>query len=259
MRAATCWVPAMGDRDFALALLDARAPIPAGLVTDGIERRFAVYRNNVMVSLTRALADIFPVVETLVGKPYFAAMARIFIAAEPPRSPLLFEYGRTFPDFLERFEPARHLSYLADVARLERAWLDAYHAADAPVLHPAALAAIAPHQLAETRLVAHPATRVLVADYAAYSIVMRTRDKQPLTGIDPTEHEDSLTTRPDQEVEIRRLAAGDATFLTALMAGEPLGTAMARAVAGAPEFDIGAALALSLQAGAFTAIAPSKT
>ena len=49
------------------------------------------------------------------------AMAREFVRAHPPSSPLLFLYGQEFPAFMETFEPARSIPYLADVARIERA------------------------------------------------------------------------------------------------------------------------------------------
>jgi hypothetical protein len=57
-------------------------------------------------------------------------MARFHVRATPPTSPLLFEYGRDFPAFIESYEYARNMPWLADTARNERAWLDAYPAAD---------------------------------------------------------------------------------------------------------------------------------
>ena len=94
---------------FAAALLDPDRPAPVGLSTwNGSDpaARFGVYRNNVAVSLIGALADTFPVTRELVGAPFFDAMARCFVAAEPPRSPVLAEYGNTFPDFVSTFPPA---------------------------------------------------------------------------------------------------------------------------------------------------------
>ena len=58
-------------------------------------------------------------------------MARAYIAAEKPRYALIIHYGESFPDFIEAFEPARELAYLPDVARLESAWVESYHAAEA--------------------------------------------------------------------------------------------------------------------------------
>jgi len=50
---------------FAAALLDPALPVPAGVTSargKADEKRFAVYRNNVAVGLTRVLASRFPVV-----------------------------------------------------------------------------------------------------------------------------------------------------------------------------------------------------
>src|SRR5690242_12166554 len=149
---------------FAPALLDPARKTP-GIVTGpngkAAGRRYDVYRNNVTVSLIDALAAIYPAVQRITGPEFFRAMARFHIRQSPPASPLLFEYGRDFPAFIEQYEYAKSLPWLADVARLERAWLDAYHAADATPLPPAALSKIAPDQLGELVFVIHPATRVV--------------------------------------------------------------------------------------------------
>src|SRR5918911_1682786 len=98
---------ALGDlqKHFAAALLDRSKPVPDG-IRSRPERRFAVYRNNVYVSLVAALATRFPVCRALVGDDFFGAMARDFVAAHPPRSPLLMTYGDDFGDFIDGFAPA---------------------------------------------------------------------------------------------------------------------------------------------------------
>ncbi len=132
------------QRGFAAALLDAALPMPQGLVGPDGEpspKRFAVYRNNVVVGLTETLKDAFPAVRRIVGPEFFQAMARAYVVLEPPRSPILLDYGAGFPDFIGPFEPAAVLPYLADVARIERAWAEAYHAPEAPPIDPAAFPA----------------------------------------------------------------------------------------------------------------------
>jgi hypothetical protein len=42
--------------------------------------------------------------------------------------------AKDFPDFIEQFEPASSVPYLADVARLEMLRVRAFHAADADPL-----------------------------------------------------------------------------------------------------------------------------
>ncbi len=242
---------------FSSALTDPDIDPPAGIVgPDGkrAAKRFNVYRNNVTVSLVNALADTFPAVKKLVGESFFNAMARIYIQAEPPTSPLLFRYGEGFPRFLETFEPAQKLAYLPDVARLERAWLDAYHAADIAPLDASALGSVQPEALPTQRFKAHPAATIIRSRCAAVSILTANRAGEPHTGIDPTIAEDGLVTRPDVDVEVRRLPAGAAVFLGALIDGHTLGEAAEAAAADTAEFDLAAAIAAMLEAGVFTGL-----
>ncbi len=127
---------------FAAALINPDHETPAvvtGPSGKAAIKRYNVYRNNVTVSLIEALAAIYPAVQRITGVEFFRAMARSHIRATPPTSPLLFEYGRDFPAFIEQYEYARSMPWLADTARVERAWLDAYHAADAGPLSAAML------------------------------------------------------------------------------------------------------------------------
>jgi Putative DNA-binding domain len=135
---------------FSRALLDpdvATPTVDAGPKSEAAVKRYNVYRNNVTVSLVNALAAAFPATLRITGADFFRAMARFYVRATPPNSPLLFEYGRDFPDFIERYEYAQSVPWRSDVARIERAWLDAYHAADVQPLMPHDLAAIPSEQL----------------------------------------------------------------------------------------------------------------
>lgn len=87
------------------------------------EVRLNVYRNNVVVSLIDALADIFPVTQALVGDDFFRAMAKQYLLVSPPESPIISEYGHLFADFIRHFEAAQSLPYLADLAALEHTLL----------------------------------------------------------------------------------------------------------------------------------------
>src|ERR671914_2646987 len=205
-------------------------------------------------SLMEPLAAVYPAVQRITGIEFFRAMARSHVRAKPPTSPLLFEYGRDFPDFIERYEYARSMPWLADVARIERAWLDAYHAADVEPLAPEVLASIPPEGLTEAVLTAHPATRIVCSRFPAVTIYAANRSEGPVGRIAMADPEDALATRPSLEVIVRRLPPGGATFLKRLIAGEPLSAAAAAALADSPAFDLSANLAGMLEAGAFTAV-----
>jgi len=241
---------------FAAALLDSDRATPAAVAGPhgkSARKRYSVYRNNVTVSLVNALATVFPATMRLTGVDFFRAMARFHVRATPPTSPLLFEYGRDFPDFIERYEYARSMPWLADVARIERAWLDAYHAADVEPLAPQVLASIPPERLVEAVLTPHPATRIVCSRFPAVTIFAANRGDGPVGRIAATEPEDALATRPGLEVIVRRLPPGSAIFLKRLIAGEPLGAAAAVALADSPAFDLSANITGMLEAGAFIA------
>lgn len=242
---------------FVSALLDPERATPAavsGPNGKAAKKRYNVYRNNVTVSLINALAAAFPATQRITGTDFFRAMARFHVRATPPASPLLFEYGRDFPDFIERYEYAQSMPWLADVARIERAWLDAYHAADAEPLAPQALASIPGERLADTILIPHPATRIVRSHFPGVTIFAANRSEGPVGRIEAAESEDALVTRPALEVMVRHLPPGGAVFLAHLIEGESLGVAAAAALADCPAFDLPGNIAGMLAAGAFTAI-----
>jgi hypothetical protein len=244
---------------FAAALLDPRSRTPAvvmGPKEKAAIRPYNVYRNNVTVSLIDALAAVFPGTQRLAGVEFFRAMARFYVRSAPPTSPLLFEYGGDFPDFIASYEYPRSAPWLADVARVERAWLDSYHAADLGTLTPEALAAFPSDGLADAVFVPHPATRIVSSGFAAVSIFLASRTEGPVGSIDATIPipEDALITRPGLDVLVRRLCSGGARFLTRLVSGETLGAAAAAAIEASASFDLSANIAGIVQDGAFTAI-----
>ncbi|OZI19771.1 DUF2063 domain-containing protein [Bordetella genomosp. 9] len=250
-----------GSRDhagaFAPGLTDPGYAPPADLIArhgKGMEKRYNVYRNNVTVSLIDALAAIYPAVQRITGVDFFRAMARFHVRATPPASPLLFEYGRDFPDFIAAYEYARDMPWLADTARIERAWLDAYHAADAAPLVAGSLAAIHPAALAELRFAPHPAARIVRSPYPALSIFTMNKTDGPITPLCSSDAEDALITRPGHDVIVTRLPPGGATFLDSLLAGDTLGQSASAAFHAEPAFDLAANLAGMISAGVFTAI-----
>lgn len=249
--------------DFARALLDARLGSPAGLIAwNGSDpaKRFAVYRNNVMVSLTQALASGFPVTRALVGDEFFDAMAREYIPLEPPTSPVLVEYGDGFADFIARFPPAEGLPYLADVARLERMRVQSHHAQDAPLLAPETLRTLMadPEALSSLRVSLHPACHVLRSRFAVFSLwVAHQHDDTAgrdaaLTLVDTGKAEDVLVLRPLHEVSVTPLPPGVAGFLLALASGQSLGQA-ATVASRIPGFQLEASLTVLITPGVASA------
>jgi len=234
--------------EFVRALLDPDLPPPRGLMAShgaSPTGRFAVYRNNVIGGLVDALAQRFPVCLRLVGDAFFRATAQCYVRTALPASPMLFEYGESFGDFLAAFEPARELPYLPDVARLEYAVGRAYHAADAASLSLEELRSAPADQLDGATVVFHPSTQLVCSRYPIVSIWRANMSDESITPI--ADHaQDALVTRRQSTVEAHALAAGGSTFVRKLMEGAALHAAAEAAKRAAPSFDLSESLRILL-------------
>ncbi|MCB1500369.1 MAG: putative DNA-binding domain-containing protein [Bauldia sp.] len=238
---------------FSAAIFDPAAAPPRGVVGPDrrpAPRRFGVYRNNVVSALGNAIAGSFPAVRRIVGEDFFRAMARAYVLAEPPISPVLLDYGTTFPDFIAGFAPAASLPYLHDVARIERLWRESYHAEEAPALAPDALASVPEDELPRIAFSLHPSLRLARSRYAALTVWRMNATDEPVTPVDISAAEDALIVRPGAEVEVRKVPPGGAAFVTALAAGETLLAAAETAQAADARFDLAGNIAGLLAAGA---------
>jgi hypothetical protein len=245
------------ESSFAGALLDPKQPVPPGVTAHNAAipaRRFAVYRNNVVAGLGRALRRRFPVVERIVGNEFFAAMAREFVRAQPPRSPLLAAYGDEFAGFIAAFEPAREIPYLADVSRLEAARTRAYHAPDATPVDVSELAAIDANLAGDLHVELHPSIEIVRSVYPIVTIWAMNSGEQELAPIEDWRGQDALVARPQLEVQVRELPPGGAAFLLALAGGVLLREASAAAVADDAGFDLTGNLAGLIGSGLVRAI-----
>jgi Putative DNA-binding domain len=244
---------------FTPGLLNPDEPTP-DIVTSHLgkaaNRRFNVYRNNVTASLVNAVAQIYPLTHKALGEDAFRHAALSYVRAYPPASKLLFEYGHGFDGHLNEGGYAGKAHWLLDLARLERAWLEAYHAADANPLAAEALAGLEQDRLAEAVFVPHPAARLVPSSYPIVAIwsALKCGDPDADTGATKPAHS-ALVTRAALSVEVRPLMPVLAAFFSALISGLSLGEA-ATTAADHPsgDFDITTAMAAILETGAFAAV-----
>jgi hypothetical protein len=244
--------------EFIASLTLRQDALPSGVVSHvspSPSGRFGVHRNTVVLGLIDTLQARYPAVMRLVGDEFFRAAARLYVAEDVPRSAALFEYGGGFPDFLARFEPARGLPYLADVARLE--WLRhrAYHAADAEPMPAAALAQVPAERIGDVMLQLHPSAATLASDYPVLSIWETNVTDAEVRPIGPDlPGEAVLVVRPALEVLVMRLGPGGVAFIEGIASGGSFAAAAGRAEAASPDFDLAGGLGALLAVGAFTGI-----
>lgn len=236
-------------QDFYAALVDRSADACPHCFGDAPAGRFQIHRNNVFASLIGALADAYPVLKRLVGEEFFTAMAREFILTEQSRSPILALYGAEFPGFIERFEPARSVAYLADVARLEQARLKSLNAADARALDAADLTSDG-SQLLTLKLRPHPALQLVSSVHPVYSIWLANQVEQAESLVHAAS-ENILLTRPFYSVQMRLLDAPAMSFTLALINGFSLQEAFDRASTVPGTLNVEVVFSQLLEAGAF--------
>ncbi len=239
---------------------------PAGPVPPGVQVRFGadlparidVYRNNHYASLVAALSEGFPVCRALVGEAFFDALARCFVQAQPPDSPVLTEYGRSFPPFIETFTPARTVPYLADMARLEQLRTEAWHAADAEPIARADLEAALgqPEALPTLILRLHPSLGVLRSAHAVVDLWAAHQGEHGIESVDPSRPQCALVLRPRDVVRVLAVSPSTLALAEALGRGLALGPAMTSAMEACPHLDLAVALTELIRAEAF-AVAPS--
>ena len=253
--------------EFRAALLDGKAPVPHGL-TDGhgqaAGRRFSVYRNNVALSLISALEASFPATAKTLGTEAFRLVATAYMHAHPPSTPMMMYYGSSFPAFLLDFPQTAHLGYLPDLARLEQAMRESYHAKDATPADLARLTTLSPEDMGAAHFGLAPAMRLVRSDWPVHAIwsynMTEGAPKPPAGG------QNVLITRPGFDPDMTVIDAAMLAFVDALATDHSLqeavdiATALATdhslqeavdiATALAPEFDLSAALGPLLAGGA---------
>jgi hypothetical protein len=246
---------------FAQALRDTDRPCPSGLRSwNGSDPtpRFAIYRNNIVVSLVDALTEQFPVAAELVGDTFFRAMARVFVQQHPPSSRLIAFVGAQFADFVASFPPAAAVPYLADVARLEMSRIHACHAADADTLSTAAIGGAMhnPERLAQMCFTLHPSVQLLSSPYAIFSLWAAHQGVLDITQVDPDTAQQVLVFRDALDVQALQIKAGAWAFLTGWQASAPLAQAAAAAANADPQFDLAGTIALLLRHPLVTRMEP---
>lgn len=243
------------QHDFVTALFDERnvqahAEICHGRFTGA--RLLQVYRHNVFISLTAALAAVYPAVQRLVGEGFFKYAADAFIRAHPPASGNLHDFGAGLAEFLAAFPACAEHAYLPDVARLEWAYHSVFHAA-APRFDVAALADVPPERYPELRFGLSPAARLIASEYPLLALWYAHQAGAADTPIDLDAGGDRLLVfRRELEVEFKRLSVGEYALLAAWQHGATLQAASDAAHQAENDFDLTRCLQQHVALGTLT-------
>ena len=216
--------------------------------------RLQVHRNHVRHSLAAALAATFPTVEALVGEDFFRGLARAYVADTLPAQPVLAEYGGTFSDFVAGWGPARTLPYLADVARLDWALNAAWHAPLEGRLTARDLAALPGQDLPARRLALSAGTGLLSSAYPLDRIWSASQPGATDEAVALGGGVQLLVLRQADDAGFVRVSPGEAALLDALVRGESIEAAAARAASADTDFELSSGFARLLGLGCFAAL-----
>lgn len=170
-----------------------------------------VYRNNHAHARVEALQKAYPAVLRLVGDDCFTALALDMAARAPMASAVAEDWTAQLPAFLAETPLAGTLPYLADVARIEAAWLRAYGTAD-----PSPDAAPPPDNpeiLSRCRLRLSSGATVVRSVYPAYAIWEAQRKSIGFDGNGPA---DCVVYRSALAVEVEPIESAAAAALDCL-------------------------------------------
>jgi hypothetical protein len=211
------------------------------------EERLSIYAHAYYSRLLECLADSFPLLARALGEEVFQSFAFEYLQAYPSRSYTLDRLGESFPRFLEETRPDREApdspswpDFLIDLARFDQALVQVF---DGPgvegqeLLGPEAIAGLGPERFATSRLEAVPCLRLLDFRFpvnAYFSAVRQAGEDEEVPIPDPAPEHVALT-RTDWVVRRFTLTATQHRLLEALLEGETVADAVARAAEAQPE------------------------
>lgn len=189
------------------------AHLPEGLFAAGRERALLgmkVHANTISHARLVALEDTFPHTRGLLGAEKFNGLSRHYLDWPGVAGRPLTHIGQDFAAFLRA---AGETKVSADLAAFEWAWLESYHAAEAPALTLADLAGVGEDALLNLVITRHPAACLLGLDRTVHRII-----GEEVPGLDAADA--LLLTRPEEQVLVS--PATSAMLATLAKVGTPI-------------------------------------
>lgn len=216
---------------------------------------FNIYRNGFYRACIDALASNYPAVVALLGEAYFRSSAKVYVTQWPPEHGSLAGYGRSFPSYLETLSVELNLPCLADIARLDRAWLDVYFSCASIPLTPQRIAELAQgeNELDLQCIALSKSTELLSLDYPVAQIWRKLKDFGRITDVIELSKQPEcvLVWRHNSEMLLRQLSRTEFVFFSALKEGLSLERAVENAYGDDSEFELDSLFLNLITAGLF--------
>jgi hypothetical protein len=216
-----------GDREVGLRLTSGPSLTAA--------ERLAIYRDGYRARLVECLADDYPILRHALGPGAFEELCSAYVDRHPSRSPSLNAFGRSMEAFVRgegeaeaRSELAVPRAFAGDLAALEWSIVEVIHAPASEPLTLENLQGVPADAWAGARLVANTAIVLRRFEYPVNAYFQQVRDGQqpPIPAAAPSA---TVVYRSGPSVWRMDLTPPMFAVLSALVAAEPLATALGRA------------------------------
>jgi Putative DNA-binding domain len=189
-----------------------------------------IYREQFWLRHVDVLREDFASIEHALGDDAFEELARAYLAACPSASFSLRDLGVEMARFLDTSAPWSDDPFLAELARVEWAFVDAFDARDTPPFDPASIAGVAEDAWPGAWLVLCAALQRLTLRWPSHDYRIAARKDEKPTRPEPRACHVVIYRGPSvlHCLEIDRDAAA---MLDELACGMPLGEACERAAA----------------------------
>jgi hypothetical protein len=195
-----------------------------------------VYREQFWLRHIDVLRDDFASIEHALtagqeqDEDAFERLAQSYLAERPSTSFSLRDLGVEMVRFLADHPPWSGDPFLADLARVEWAFVDAFDGPDAPAFDPASIAGVEEDAWPRARIVLHPSLQRVALAYPAhdYRIAVRKSEAPVRPEVRPCH---VVVYRGTDALHCLEIGADAAAMLDQLERGVPLGEACERAAA----------------------------
>ncbi len=140
----------------------------AGNARLGPTDQLEIYREQFWLRHVGALEEDFATILRLLGHDAFHVLAERYLDAYPPTSFSLRDLGAHLADFVAREAPYRDDPLLADCARIEWAFVEAFDAPDAAPIGPEVIASMPEDAWPDARLELHPGLQRVALGHPAH-------------------------------------------------------------------------------------------
>lgn len=227
-----------GDIEEAIAAPEAARVLPPERLSDLVRpsrtltaaERVDIYHGMYLLRMVEALEADYPAIRHLLGEEAFVGLVEDYVQAFPSRSYTLNRLGDHLPDFLREDVHRPHAELLADLGRLELAITQVFDEEESPVLTPEQVQAVPPDRWAEARLRPIRALRLLTFHHPVLRWLDAARRGEPAP-VSVRRSTRVVVYRQRYSVLRLELSRAEHALLGALVAGSPLGEAVAVAAA----------------------------